>query len=173
MQTFNCTCGNTLYFENSQCLSCGQETGWCPACRSITALLRDSEGFYRCGNAACGHVLVKCFNYAQENVCNRCISADKATPGSASLCDCCKYNDTIPDLSVEGNKEKWARLEVAKRRLFFNLDLLGLPHGTEESALIRPSPSTSRRTLYPATNSGGPWVSRSAFTLVTPTARSP
>jgi hypothetical protein len=37
--------------------------------------------------------------------------------------------ETIPDLSVPGNREKWARLEAAKRRLLYTLDLLGLPYG--------------------------------------------
>ncbi len=138
MKTFNCICGNTLYFENSQCLSCGQEVGWCPSCDSITALLQDGDGVFRCGNGDCGANLAKCHNYAVENVCNRCVVIQDTPPGSTTLCDCCVYNDTIPDLSVEGNREKWARLEVAKRRLFFNLDLLGLPHGTAESGFDPP-----------------------------------
>ncbi|MEC7296679.1 MAG: putative zinc-binding metallopeptidase, partial [Pseudomonadota bacterium] len=37
----------------------------------------------------------------------------------------------IPDLEVEGNRERWAALESAKRRLFYTLDLLKLPHGVE------------------------------------------
>jgi hypothetical protein len=47
------------------------------------------------------------------------------------LCDCCRFTQIIPDLSVPGNLEKWYRLEAAKRRLFYDLDLLGLPYGTE------------------------------------------
>jgi hypothetical protein len=46
------------------------------------------------------------------------------------LCDCCTYNEVIPDLSVEGNRGRWYRLEAAKRRLFYGLELLGLPRGT-------------------------------------------
>lgn len=48
-----------------------------------------------------------------------------------TLCDCCRYNDVIPDLDIEGNRERWAALEGAKRRLFHTLDLLKLPHGIE------------------------------------------
>ncbi len=138
MKTFQCVCGNTLFYENSQCLSCGQEVGWCPSCHRITALKASDDGAYRCGNADCGTRLQKCHNYAAGNVCNRCIPLDGAPADPAALCDCCVYNDTIPDLSVDGNREKWARLEAAKRRLFYSLDLLGLPHGTAESGFDPP-----------------------------------
>src|SRR5690606_33862602 len=51
-------------------------------------------------------------------------------PEANDLCHCCRFTQTIPDLSVEGNYRKWYRLEQAKRRLFYNLDLLSLPYGT-------------------------------------------
>lgn len=138
MKTFNCTCGNTLFFENSQCVSCGQDVGWCPSCCRISALRPVDEGVYQCGNADCGAKLAKCYNYAVENVCNRCIVVNGRPERLSALCDCCVYNDTIPDLSVEGNWEKWRRLEAAKRRLFYTLDLLGLPHGTAASGFEPP-----------------------------------
>jgi hypothetical protein len=72
--------------------------------------------------------LVKCQNYAEHQVCNRCVRAEAAM--ASALCDCCRFNDTIPDLTVPGNREKWRRLEAAKRRLFYDLDELGLPYGT-------------------------------------------
>jgi hypothetical protein len=45
------------------------------------------------------------------------------------LCAYCNFNDTIPDLTVPGNREMWERLEKAKRRLLYTLDLLELPYG--------------------------------------------
>lgn len=163
MKTFNCLCGNTLYFENSRCLSCGADVGWCPACRSITTLQPEpgetgipaaDSGLLRCGSVACGVRLVKCHNYAVEHVCNRCVhvtsEADESAATSGMLCDCCIYNDTIPDLSVEGNREKWARLEAAKRRLFFNLDLLGLPRGTAQSGFSPPLAFDFKADVIPA-----------------------
>ena len=107
-------------------------------CQDIRALRPDREGVYRCGNPDCGANLAKCHNYAVENVCNRSLFVNVAPPDPATLCDCCVYNDTIPDLTVEGNREKWARLESAKRRLFYTLDLLGLPHGTGASGFDPP-----------------------------------
>ena len=126
MKTFRCTCDTTLFFETSACLRCGAAVGWCPACEAISALIPDGNG-HRCGNADCGTALQQCHNYALEKVCNRCVLAPAPTRNGMVLCDCCVYNDTIPDLSVAGNREKWARLEEAKRRLIYALDLLGLP----------------------------------------------
>ncbi len=54
------------------------------------------------------------------------------------LCDYCRFNETIPDLSVPGNQERWYRLEVAKRRLLYNLDLLELPYGTGSEGVELP-----------------------------------
>jgi hypothetical protein len=58
--------------------------------------------------------------------------------GAEQLCDYCRFNETIPDLSVQDNKEKWYRLEVAKRRLLYNLDLLYLPYGTQAEGFELP-----------------------------------
>ena len=129
MQTFSCRCGNPLFFENTHCLACESEVGWCPACRHIVALAPLDSGGYRCTHEGCGTALMKCHNYAVENVCNRMVVM--AEGHADTLCDCCRYNEVIPDLEVDGNRERWAALESAKRRLFYTLDLLKLPHGVE------------------------------------------
>jgi len=74
-------------------------------------------------------------------VCNRCVAVSDDTNAPADprgLCDCCRFNDTIPDLSVAGNQKRWARLEAAKRRLFYDLKLLMLPYGTKSDG-VEPS----------------------------------
>ena len=126
-----------LFFENAGCVACGREVGWCPVCRGLNALLPQDDGWFRCGNPACGAVLGKCVNYAQHNVCNRCVTVEGGQ-ATAALCDCCRFNETIPDLSVSGNRERWARLEAAKRRLFYTLDLLRLPRGRAEDGFDPP-----------------------------------
>lgn len=127
MRTFVCSCGGKLFFDNSLCLNCGSATGFCPACRTIAALAPQPDGGWQC--AACAAELVKCGNYLEHNTCNRCVRAEEAAAApSAALCDCCRFNQTIPDLSVPGYAEKWYRLEAAKRRLFYDLDLAGLPY---------------------------------------------
>lgn len=136
MRTFSCTCGNTVFFESSHCVACGHDLGWCPVCKRITTLIPNGSHF-RCGQSSCGQPLQKCHNYAVEQVCNRCV-AESTNHDGQLLCDYCEFNDTIPDLSVEGNREKWGRLEAAKRRLLYTLDLLGLPYGRETDVVEPP-----------------------------------
>ena len=129
MRQYRCICRSKIFYENTQCLACGHELGFCPACRRLVAIVPQESGGYQCGNPDCGAALAKCANYVQQQVCNRCLLPENA--GDDGLCDTCRFNDTIPDLTVSGNLEKWRRLEIAKRRLFYDLDMLGLPYGTE------------------------------------------
>jgi hypothetical protein len=128
----------------------------------MVSLIPEEAG-YRCGNAECGASLLKCKNFALEDICNRCVetppelvsvsskdsaSGEDSPAGETAdlssttphdfLCDYCRYTETIPDLSVEGNRQRWYRLEVAKRRLLYSLDLLGLPYGSEASGFPLP-----------------------------------
>ena len=135
---YSCVCQNTLFFENSRCVACDREVGWCPACRAVRALEPADGGRYHCADPSCAALLVKCANYVRENVCNRCVQADPLNASSETFCDYCRFNETIPDLSVPGNHEKWARIEAAKRRLFYILDVLGLPYGTEADGFDPP-----------------------------------
>ena len=150
MRTYSCLCGNTLFFDNSLCLACGREVGFCPHCRQIVTLVPADDGAYVCGNAKCGTELVKCFNYAEHDVCNRCVEAESAPEGP--LCDCCRFNATIPDLTVPGNLRKWYRLEAAKRRLFYDLDELGLPYGTAADGLEPPLSFDFKADVIPKTD---------------------
>ena len=83
MRQYRCVCENKIFYENSQCLACGRELGFCPACRQLVALEPHPDGGYSCSNAACGAELAKCFNYSQHNVCNRCVVRQQA--GEAGL----------------------------------------------------------------------------------------
>ncbi len=142
MKTFKCNCGNTTFFENTQCVACGQGLGWCPACQNITTLIAKPGGGLQCGRKECGVALAKCHNYAVEQVCNRCyvvsVEMSAIAPKVGTLCDACRFNDTIPDLRVSGNREMWLRLEEAKRRLLYSLNLLHLPFGTREEGFEPP-----------------------------------
>ncbi len=126
MRTFQCSCGETLFFDNTSCASCGAQVGFCPVCRSISPLHGSDENGFTCGNPSCRSSLIRCYNYRVEKVCNRCVAVE---PAGEPLCDCCRYNETIPNLTVPGNREKWRRLEAAKRRLFYQLDMLRMPRG--------------------------------------------
>jgi hypothetical protein len=128
MRSFQCRCSNRVFFENNLCVACNSTLGWCPSCSSMSAIDPQGNDQYRCGNTRCGALLAKCGNYANHNVCNRCTLVDN-TGTAAELCDYCRFNDTIPDLTVPENWEMWLRLETAKRRLLYTLDLLRLPYG--------------------------------------------
>lgn len=140
MQTYRCLCGNRLFFENSLCLVCQCELAWCEGCGRITPLQPDPDtqppdpsraATYRCSYSDCGRLLRKCYNYAVENVCNRSYVVEPLVeddPAAVRLCKACAITETIPDLSVPGHRDKWFRLEAAKRRLLYSLDRLGLPY---------------------------------------------
>ena len=168
MRTYTCACGSRLFFENSLCLNCLSEVGFCPACRNLTGLVPLEGALFRCGNAWCSALLKKCENYVRFQVCNQCLlvtepvgrdqpyqigrapanpagygwarsagvlrAPDRVAPPAptpvSTLCNCCRFNRTIPDLSVPGNQAKWYRLEVAKRRLIYDLDMMSLPYGS-------------------------------------------
>ncbi|WP_251976431.1 zinc-binding metallopeptidase family protein [Salinicola avicenniae] len=140
MRTFechHCQPPSRLFFDNTRCLVCQADVGWCPVCRSINAMLPDREVGYRCANPRCGAALVKCHNYAHESVCNR-MQTPQAHADHGGLCDCCRHNVVIPDLSIDGHRERWAALEAAKRRLFYTLDLVGLAHPAPQDDVALP-----------------------------------
>ena len=150
MRSYRCVCDNKIFFDNSQCLACGRELGFCPVCHNLAALLPQEGGGLRCGNPDCGAELAKCFNYSQHNVCNRCVANDHSSAAAGELCDCCRFNETVPDLSVAGNWYKWHRLEKAKRRLFYDLSELGLPYGTAADGVQPPLAFDFKADVIPA-----------------------
>ncbi|TWU42558.1 zinc-binding metallopeptidase family protein [Novipirellula artificiosorum] len=136
MKTFVCECGNTIFYENTRCVCCGSELGWCPSCTRMTSLRLEKDGHRRCGNSDCNVLLMKCSNYSEHHVCNHCVPVSSEAERPEGLCDYCDFNDTIPDLTVAGNREMWKRLEEAKRRLLYTLDLLRLPYGKKSDGVL-------------------------------------
>lgn len=120
MKTFSCSCGNTVYFENNQCLACGRALGFLPASLKISALESSGENSWRA--LVDGQLYRQCQNYSTYNVCNWMISADD----ESAFCASCRLNHVIPDLSQSQNLTLWYRVEAAKRRLLYGLLGLGL-----------------------------------------------
>jgi hypothetical protein len=161
MNTYQCSCGNRLFFNNTVCINCRNEVGWCEHCHTVAPLqpienmaaspnaaapptqtqqqnnasappsLTTPPITYRCGNPKCGATVVKCRNYSDEHVCNR-VLITSALSEKEGLCQACRLNDVIPDLATEGNRERWAKLELAKRRLLLQLDELHLKYAPED-----------------------------------------
>jgi hypothetical protein len=122
MKLFSCqACGQVLFFENVRCEQCGHALGYLPDKTTISALEELPEGGWK-ALAAPEKPYKFCQNYA-FGVCNWMVAADDP----AGYCLACRHNHLIPDLSVEGNATLWARLEAAKRRLFYTLLRLKLP----------------------------------------------
>lgn len=112
MKLFNCPhCSGRLYFENAQCLNCGNLVLYDP----------QAVGFVLSSNA------IACTN-ATECACNWVANSPEG-----GFCRACILNKTIPDLSVAGNRERWIRVEAAKRRVIYSLLAFGLAVGPKAS----------------------------------------
>jgi hypothetical protein len=125
MKVFECqVCGQLLHFENVRCLSCDHPLGYLPDRTTIAALaLADDAHWTPAPITAAGARYRMCANYRHQDVCNWMVPADDPDP----FCLACRLNETIPDLSVPGNRMLWARLERSKRHALYSILRLGLP----------------------------------------------
>jgi hypothetical protein len=119
VRTFECACGARVFFENTQCLSCSRELGFALRTHAMLALEPRDGGHFVTPLGS----FRKCGNYAEQGVCNWLVPAD----AEQSLCEACRLNNVIPDLSVPENRALWAEVERAKRRLVYTLAQLDLP----------------------------------------------
>lgn len=129
MKTFECDhCGQPLFFENVQCLRCGSALAFLPDRLALAAIepVAGDDGLWRRrparGHAARGRDYRLCRNTLQHQACNFAVPADDPNP----LCVSCRQTRILPDLSVAQNRDRWYRIEVAKRRLFYTLARLDL-----------------------------------------------
>lgn len=109
MQVFNCdTCGNVVFFESLQCVRCGAQLAFLPDVLQVAAV---EASRYRL-----------CAHRHNINLCNFAIEVhDKH-----SLCVSCRQTEWLPDSSNPANELRWAKIEAAKRRLYYTLAKLGL-----------------------------------------------
>ena len=122
MRVFHCDhCNQLLFFENVNCVRCGRALAYVPELRDLVSLDPLEGNLWRSPRA--GRPLRLCQNYATHDVCNVALPADDPN----ALCRSCRLTRTIPNLSKPANHRLWYDLEVAKRRLLFTLDTLGLP----------------------------------------------
>ncbi|MCP8689110.1 zinc-binding metallopeptidase family protein [Marinobacterium sedimentorum] len=124
MKLFTCEhCGQTLYFDNFSCIRCQHELGFLPDKMVLAALQAQGEHWVAVDAKPGEPGYRKCANYSEHNLCNWMI----ADSDPCKYCVACRLTQTIPDLSIEGNKTLWHRLEAEKRRLVFSLMRLDLP----------------------------------------------
>lgn len=120
MKVFQCgNCDYPIFFENYECENCRHVSGYRDVDRQMltfdpseSTLLSDREKIeYK-----------YCKNH-EHGVCNWLILKDSPE----DFCSACQLNRTIPDLSDSTNFPKWKNLEVAKHRLIYQLQKIGLP----------------------------------------------
>jgi len=127
VKLFACdNCQQTLYFENSRCVNCGESVGYCPEVAHLAVLRQPADAppgifeislpnnetrrYRQCGNA-------------RFDACNWLVTTDSA----AEYCRSCELSEVIPDLSDPANELAWRHIEAAKRRLVYTLLSLKLP----------------------------------------------
>lgn len=124
MRTFTCTCGNRLFFENHRCMACGRDTGFVPELGELVAIEgSDATGWRALHPRLAGRQFRRCSNYAHQGVCNWMVPDDE----DHAFCQACRLNQVIPDLTRPMHRLYWARIEAAKRRLIYELNVLELP----------------------------------------------
>jgi len=120
MRLFTCrSCGQTVFFENILCESCGHALGYLSRARELLTLEPHEDGYKRLG----ARQTYRYCDNATDGVCNWLIP----TASTDRFCTACQPNRIIPDLSVPEALGQWQRLEAAKHRLFYTLGALGLP----------------------------------------------
>jgi hypothetical protein len=125
MKIFHCgQCDQLVFFENSRCISCGRTLAFVPDRMDVLAMEPQNDGLWTpVGPGAEDGAYRLCINYWRENVCNWAMPASDRE----GYCRSCRLTRMIPDLSWPVNREHWARLEMAKRRMISGLLTLGLP----------------------------------------------
>lgn len=120
MKIFQCGhCEYSLFFENEVCENCGHLSGFRDKDRKMltfdpakSKLISDRE-----------QIEYKYCKNKDHGVCNWLIEITDEN----KYCAACQLNRTIPNLSDEENYDKWTHLEVAKHRLIYQLQKIGLP----------------------------------------------
>ncbi len=108
MRRFACRCGRPVYFENHRCTFCHRELGFDPALLDMVAEPEPGDGLRFCSNRS------------DHNHCNWL----SEQPGP---CLSCRMSKVIPSLSKAENHARIQKLEMAKRRLLYDLLRIGLP----------------------------------------------
>ena len=120
MKRFSCRCGEQVFFENTECLACGTVLGFDPAARDMLSPADHDGAWVTDGQ---GRRFQHCRNRLDFHNCNWLVPEGDGD----EWCAACRLNRTIPNLDRVGSRQRWAKLEQAKRRLVFGLLALGLP----------------------------------------------
>jgi len=128
MKLFACdNCQQTLFFENSRCMTCGEAIGYVPDAQALVTLRHpapETEGAFDVtlpGEPPRRYR--QCRNTREHDACNWLVPMESGL----EYCASCALSEVIPDLSDAYNDQVWRRIEAAKRRLLYTLLALKLP----------------------------------------------
>jgi hypothetical protein len=130
MKTYNCICGEMIFFQNVVCVNCGRALGFLPEQLLLTSLDPAGDGLWRPTKGEAGKLYKKCENYSENGVCNWMIPEDES---KEIFCVSCRLDEIIPDLSKPENRNHWVQIEGAKRRLVYSLIRLKLPLASKKA----------------------------------------
>ncbi|MEP3437449.1 MAG: putative zinc-binding metallopeptidase [Hoeflea sp.] len=130
MRRYACpNCSNEVHFRNSECVNCQSRLGYVPAWDQMFYSRPDETQWHD------GATVYKACANRQEIFCNWLVEDGVED----EHCLSCRHTLVIPDLSANENRDHWAALEEAKRRLFYSIEKFGLGVGdlehTPEAAL--------------------------------------
>lgn len=108
MKSLSCRCGQQVFFDNHRCENCGRLLAFDPDTLTMASEEMPGSG------------LPVCVKRTTAIRCNWI-----APDGGACLS--CQTSHVIPALVKVVNRERWRKLERAKRRLLYDLRMLGLP----------------------------------------------
>jgi hypothetical protein len=109
-------------------MTCNQPIGYCAEAARLVPLPEDGAG----GEPARVDVTLpggkreaftRCRNFSEHDTCNWLVRA----ADNQAYCSSCRLTEIIPDLSDPHNRQAWAEVESAKRRLLYTLRALRLP----------------------------------------------
>jgi len=121
MKLFKCqSCGQSVYFENRFCGSCGHALGYMPVYGQMAAIEPSGDDWVALTPK---RPMVKYCANVEPDACNWLLPAES----THRFCLACRHNRTIPDLNAGDNLNRWRRMEFAKHRLFYTLIALRLP----------------------------------------------
>ena len=116
MKRLQCRCGQIVYFANHDCAACGRALAFDPLRLEMASEPHPGDG------------LAFCANRDSASRCNW-LAAD-------GPCISCRSSETIPALTKPENLDRWRKLEMAKRRLLYDLLVLGLPVDTNRLRFV-------------------------------------
>jgi len=132
MKTFKCSCKDhqILFFEDSNCSACGRTVGLDDEFDKVEPYDLDEESGQYYKEAQPDIRYQKCDNHANFKTCNGMVNLNTFVPVEDKdevLCFACRFNETIPDLSIVEHIPLWKKMETAKRRALYTLKALSLP----------------------------------------------